>query len=264
MWIWLRKGNLKRETESLLIAAQNNAIRSNHIKTRIDKMQQNCRCRLYGNRDKIINHTISECSKLVQKEYKTKHNWGYKVIHWELCKELKFDYKNKWYTPKPDSVLEIEMHKLLWDFEIQTVHLISTRQPDFIIINKKKENTDLPWKVLLAAFFSKQFIVIGWNMFLELYELITTMSMGVWISLQNSHLVSVIFVIFLDFMQSSFSLSFFFFKGMKRVIVLYSHDTTIYIYIYIYGYVKNVKYTDTWNIHMHRNQKNTRNTDDSC
>ena len=38
-WTWLRKGNLKRETESLLIAAQDNAIRTNHIKARIDKMQ---------------------------------------------------------------------------------------------------------------------------------------------------------------------------------------------------------------------------------
>ena len=26
-WTWLRKGNFKRETESLLIAAQNNALR---------------------------------------------------------------------------------------------------------------------------------------------------------------------------------------------------------------------------------------------
>ena len=36
-WTWLRKGNLKRETESLLIATQDNAIRNNHIKARIDK-----------------------------------------------------------------------------------------------------------------------------------------------------------------------------------------------------------------------------------
>ena len=31
---------LKLETESLLIAAQNNAIRTNRIKARIDKMQK--------------------------------------------------------------------------------------------------------------------------------------------------------------------------------------------------------------------------------
>ena len=59
-WIWLKKGNFKRETESLLMAAQNSAIRTNHIKARIDKMQQNSKCRLCGDRDETINHIISE------------------------------------------------------------------------------------------------------------------------------------------------------------------------------------------------------------
>ena len=63
-WTWLRKGNFKRETESLLIAPQNNAIRTNQIKARIDKTQQNSKCRLRGDRDETINHIISECSKL--------------------------------------------------------------------------------------------------------------------------------------------------------------------------------------------------------
>ena len=31
-WAWLRKGNFKREKESLLIAAQDNAVRTNHTK----------------------------------------------------------------------------------------------------------------------------------------------------------------------------------------------------------------------------------------
>ena len=59
-WTWLRKGNIKRETESLLISAQNNAIRTNHIKVRIDKTQQNSKRRLCGDRDETINHTISK------------------------------------------------------------------------------------------------------------------------------------------------------------------------------------------------------------
>ena len=142
-WIWVRKGNFKRETESLLIAAQNNAIRINHIKARIDKTQQNSKCRLCGDRDETINHIISERSKLAQKEYKTRHDWVDKVIHWEMCKKFKFDRINKWCMHNPVPVLENDTHKLLWDFDIHTDHLISARKPDLIIINKKKEYAKL-------------------------------------------------------------------------------------------------------------------------
>ena len=38
----------------------------------------------------------------------------------------------------PASVLENDPYKLLWDFDIQTDHLISARRPDLIIINKKE------------------------------------------------------------------------------------------------------------------------------
>ena len=38
----------------------------------------------------------------------------------------------------PVPVLENNTHKLLWDFDIQTDHLISARRPGLIIINKKK------------------------------------------------------------------------------------------------------------------------------
>ena len=38
----------------------------------------------------------------------------------------------------PEAVLENETRKHLWDFEIQTDHLISTRQPDLTIIKQKR------------------------------------------------------------------------------------------------------------------------------
>ena len=138
-WIWLRKGNLKRETESLLIAAQDNAIRTNHIKVRIDKTQQNSKCRLCGDRDETINHIMSECSKLAQKEYKARHDWVGKVIQWEMCRKFQFDHTNKWYMHNPGPVIENDSHKLLWDINIQTDHLIPARRPDLIIINNNKK-----------------------------------------------------------------------------------------------------------------------------
>ena len=144
-WTWLRNGKFKRKTESLPIVAQNNAIRTNHIKARIDKTQQNSKCRLYGDRDETINHIISECSKLAQKEYKTRHEWVEKIIHWEVCKKFKFDHTNKLWKHNPASVLENDTHKLLWDFNIETDHLISARKPDLMIINNKKENLQNCW-----------------------------------------------------------------------------------------------------------------------
>ena len=39
----------------------------------------------------------------------------------------------------PAPVLEDDMHKLLWDFNIQSDHIIPARRPDLIIINKKKK-----------------------------------------------------------------------------------------------------------------------------
>ena len=135
---WLRKGKFKRETESLLIAAQNNAIRTNHINARIDKMQQNSKYRLCRDRHETINYIISECSKLAQKEY-NRHDWMGKVIHWEMCKKFKFDHRNKWYMHNPAPVQENNTHKLLWDFDIHMDHLISAIRPDLILINKNKK-----------------------------------------------------------------------------------------------------------------------------
>ena len=40
----------------------------------------------------------------------------------------------------PAPVLENDTNKLIWDFNIQTDHLIPARRPDLIIINNKKKN----------------------------------------------------------------------------------------------------------------------------
>ena len=108
---------------------------------RTDNTQQNSNCRLCSDRDETINYIICEYSKLAQKKYKTKYAWVGKVIHWELCKILKFDHTTKWYRHKPESVLENETHKIHGDFEIQVAHLVSVRRPDLVIMTQKtKQN----------------------------------------------------------------------------------------------------------------------------
>ena len=62
----------------------------------------------------------------------------------KIVQELKFDHTNKWYMHNPKFVLENERHKILWNFEIQTDHLISARRPDLVIDYKKKKRENLP------------------------------------------------------------------------------------------------------------------------
>ena len=126
-WTWLKKGNFKRETESIQIAVQNTAIRSNQIKARIDKTQQENKCNLRGDRDESINNIISECRNLAQKVYKTRHDWVGKLIHREMCNKFKFDHTNKGVMHNPASLLENYPHKLLWDFSIWTDPLCLAR-----------------------------------------------------------------------------------------------------------------------------------------
>ena len=43
----------------------------------------------------------------------------------------------KWYELEPESVLENEDYKVLWDFIIQTDHVIEARRPDSFVVDKK-------------------------------------------------------------------------------------------------------------------------------
>ena len=45
-WAWLQNGDLKRETESLIVAAQNQSIRTNLVKAKIGKCQGDSLCRV--------------------------------------------------------------------------------------------------------------------------------------------------------------------------------------------------------------------------
>ena len=44
------------------------------------------------------------------------------------------------YEHEPESVLENEDYKTLWDFSIQTDHFIKARRPDSVLVDKKERS----------------------------------------------------------------------------------------------------------------------------
>ena len=55
---------------------------------KIDNIQKNSKCRGCRERDETISHIVSECNKLAQKEYKTRHDWVGKVITENCARNL--------------------------------------------------------------------------------------------------------------------------------------------------------------------------------
>ena len=65
------------------------------------------------------------------------------MTRWEsdplgIMQKIQFNHTNKCYIHNMESLLENETHKVLWDFEIQTDHLISARPPDLVIAKKRE------------------------------------------------------------------------------------------------------------------------------
>ena len=117
-WVWLQNGDLNRETESLIVAAQNQSIRTKLVKAKIDKSQKDKLCRLRKKADESIDHV--GCSKRARKEYKRRHDNLGKTVHWKLARKCNFEARDKWYEHEPERVLESEDYKILWDFNLET------------------------------------------------------------------------------------------------------------------------------------------------
>ena len=86
---------MKRETESLIVAAQNQSIRANLVKAKIDKSQRDSLCRVFRKADESIDHIVSGCSKLSLKEYKRRHDNLEKTVHWKLARKCNFEAGDK-------------------------------------------------------------------------------------------------------------------------------------------------------------------------
>ena len=90
--------------------------------------------------DESIDHIVSGCSKLAQKEYKRRHDNLGKIVHWKPARKCNFEAEDKWYKHQPESVLENEDYKILWDFSIQTDHFVEAQRPDLVVVDKKERS----------------------------------------------------------------------------------------------------------------------------
>jgi hypothetical protein len=120
------------------LAAQEQALRTNTIKTKIDKTSNNSKCRLCNEKEETVDHLVSSCSKIAQTDYKDRLDQVARMIHWNLCNNYNLPAEEQLWHHYPDKIVENEQAKILWDFKIQTDRQIAHNISDITVIEPKK------------------------------------------------------------------------------------------------------------------------------
>jgi len=71
---WLKSGDIKGETESTIVAAQDKAISKNYFKNKILREETESKCRLCKQHEETTDHLTSGCPILANNEYLMRDN----------------------------------------------------------------------------------------------------------------------------------------------------------------------------------------------
>ena len=113
-FVWLKQ-HLHSETESIIIAIQNQVIATRVIESKVmHKPVPSLMCRMCHQAEETIVHLLSACPQLVSTAYLHRHNLIAMVVHWYLMKVYSFPtVSQSWCSHRPPPVLESSVAKIL-------------------------------------------------------------------------------------------------------------------------------------------------------
>ena len=149
MWLERSPGDgsgmvfLKKGTEGLILAAQEQALKTNSIKHSIDKISETTLSKLSRDSTETVQHIVSGCRKLAQREYRKHQDNVAILVHWKLCTKYELECTDKWYDHQPLSVAEIGEVRITWDMTIYTDKRLKHNRPDVSLVHKDTQEWTL-------------------------------------------------------------------------------------------------------------------------
>ena len=140
-FLWLSKGDLKAETESEIVAVQDQAIKTKYYATKIINTETDSKSRLCQQFDETIDHIILAFSILAKEQYIKRHDRVCAQLHFNICKETGVQVDKKhWYEHVPKSVETGQEGNvtILWNQQVQTDRAIPNNKRDIIICDNGK------------------------------------------------------------------------------------------------------------------------------
>ena len=127
---WLKAANLPGATEGLVLAAQDQALRTRYYEHHILHRDVSVTCRLCSAGLETVDHIVSGCSAIVPTEYTDRHNQVASIMHWNTCRHFQVPVKSRWYWHQPDSLVETDDFVVMRDTTIPSRRKIKANRPD--------------------------------------------------------------------------------------------------------------------------------------
>ena len=136
---WLEQSHLRFETESLLCAAQEQALATRYIASKIWGTGSCTKCRLCKEQNETVHHIVSGCKMLTGTQYTYRHNQVAKYIHWTILKDRGVNVSESWIKHVPEDTVTVGEDIILWDVSIITDKKVKSNRPDITIHDTKNK-----------------------------------------------------------------------------------------------------------------------------
>ncbi len=135
----LKMEGLKSETEGLIIAAQDQAIKTKYLHAKVIKDGSSPNCRVCERFQETVDHITSGCPVLAKTEYLHRHKVA-AYVHWNICKNYNIEVVEKWYEHNPETVIDNGNTTVIWDMPVHTDREIKANRPDIVIKYKDEKS----------------------------------------------------------------------------------------------------------------------------
>jgi hypothetical protein len=134
---WLKFIDIKGETESLIVTAQDHALSTNYFKREVLKEETEGKCQLCKEYEETIDHLTSGYPILVKNENIIRRDKICTYLHYSICREFGIEVPDNWYSYVPKPICKHEVIMVLRNQDVQTDKEVLENRSDIIIINKK-------------------------------------------------------------------------------------------------------------------------------
>jgi len=146
---WLHWSYLKLDTETLITAAQEQALHTNAYNANVLHCSSDPLCHLCHSCDETVFHILSSCPFLASTSHLERRNSVAALVHKQICMAYGIATGECPWLYSPQSVVTSGNVKILWDVDIRTDRVISAHRPDIVIHDSFEHSTILIYVELL-------------------------------------------------------------------------------------------------------------------